>query len=217
MKAGSEQTKREEFEKDADTYGYNLEKAGCGCCDYFDRDTEHRWRGFEAATEASDAKWQARVKELEEALEESTTVNKLIDVWVSENGKQISWGKAIEITSIVMKLPSDERVRLLCMDEPNVQEENIRLMAMLANKTQAMQLVDDSSEECEGDDGELVFTISADAMHLLREALSTTSTDKALQRDRLETRIDEQVNHPNTDFRVKLLRAELAALEGEKV
>lgn len=87
MKAGSEQTKREEFEKDADTYGYNLEKAGCGCCDYFDRDTEHRWRGFEAATEASDAKWQARVKELEEAL-------KANHKWHQDNDEYEGYGES---------------------------------------------------------------------------------------------------------------------------
>lgn len=60
------------------------------------------------------------------------------------------------------------------------------------------------------------------AQNTIAEALSTTSPEKALQRDRLKTRLDEhnllnQLSHERDMVeREEQLRAELAALEGEK-
>ena len=45
-------TSREEFERDAEPYGYNLMRAGCGCCDYYSDSTENRWKGWQASREA---------------------------------------------------------------------------------------------------------------------------------------------------------------------
>lgn len=43
---------REEFEKDAVPYGYDLKRAGCHCCYYHSDATESRWLGWQAAWEA---------------------------------------------------------------------------------------------------------------------------------------------------------------------
>ena len=41
----------------------------------------------------------------------------LIDVWVSDKGKQIPWAKAVQIVAIVTKQTDEERDRLLRMDD----------------------------------------------------------------------------------------------------
>lgn len=41
-------TMREEFEKDAEPYGFVLTKSNCPCCTYEDMGTEIRFQGFEA-------------------------------------------------------------------------------------------------------------------------------------------------------------------------
>jgi hypothetical protein len=56
-----------------------------------------------------------------------------------------------------------------------LEAENERISAHNAMLVDALQSVDDSSEECEGDDGELVFSVNADAVHMLREALNATA------------------------------------------
>lgn len=75
---------------------------------------------------------QDEIETLKDSLEENATSNKLIDVWVAENGRQISWGKAVQIVAITAKLPEAERVRLLCLDEPNVRTENESLRQQVA-------------------------------------------------------------------------------------
>lgn len=57
---------------------------------------------------------------LKDQLDETNLCSKLIDAWIADNGgKQIPWGKVIELTSIVLKLPNEERDRLLCLDYPD--------------------------------------------------------------------------------------------------
>jgi hypothetical protein len=48
---------------------------------------------------------------------EEQTATALIDAWVQTHGKPIPWGTAVEIISIVNKLPDAERVRLLALGE----------------------------------------------------------------------------------------------------
>lgn len=66
---------------------------------------------------------QARIEQLEELLGAHDLSTKLIDAWIAQHGKQISWGKAIEIVAVINKMDDNERSRLLTMDEPNIQIE----------------------------------------------------------------------------------------------
>lgn len=43
--------------------------------------------------------------------------SRLITAWCNAHGKQIPWAKAIEITAIVTKMPEEERLRLLALDD----------------------------------------------------------------------------------------------------
>ena len=48
---------------------------------------------------------------------ENNIAGSLIDAWVAAHGRPIPWAKAVEITAIVNKLPDEERVRLLSLDD----------------------------------------------------------------------------------------------------
>jgi hypothetical protein len=78
---------------------------------------------------------------LKEQIDEHNLCQTLIDAWIAENGGQISWGKAVQIISIITKMDENERSRLLTLDEPDIQSELVKLRADNAALSNAKNLV----------------------------------------------------------------------------
>jgi hypothetical protein len=93
-----------------------------------------------ACLEGEIAARDARIAELEAAQDE--VFLRLTNAWITDSGSQMPWGKMIEMTAIITKMPDAERDRLLMLDFPDVLADRDQLRAELAALREQVPVAD---------------------------------------------------------------------------